>query len=152
LICSGEGNFCFTENTPTESGELMVEKHAGDLIPSINPATGERFMATLKTVKRSLTTSLTRLMIAGSMMSLTPNHALQNEAGQWIEAQNLHAGDHLRSPQGIVEVEDACTETVPLTPVISFELENDASRCSASVMLELLNIRICNATLQFYFP
>jgi hypothetical protein len=123
--CSGNGTYCFTEDTPTETGELMTNKKAGDLISTINPTTGKRVMATLKNVKRGFTTQLTSLMIAGTLLNVTPAHALQNEAGDWIPASELHKGDRLRTPTGTVEVQDVCTEPVQATPVVSFELEDD---------------------------
>lgn len=123
--CTGNGSYCFTEDTPTETGELMTNKKVGDLISTINPTTGERVMATLKKVKHGITTQLTSLMIAGTLLNVTPAHALQNEVGEWIPASELHTGDRLRTPTGTVEVQDVCTERVPITPVVSFELEDD---------------------------
>jgi A nuclease of the HNH/ENDO VII superfamily with conserved WHH len=117
------GTYCFMADTKMIDGRNIVD--VKDNIETINPITGEWINAKVKGIKTSITNSVTRLLIAGSLMGVTPAHTLQNEAGQWIEAQNLHIGDRLRTPTGLVTIEYVCTETVEPTKVYSLELEND---------------------------
>lgn len=119
------GVFCFTENTPLETGELLTQKQEGDLIETTNPSTGQRVLAKIEKIRRGFTRTLTHLLIAGQTLSLTPAHALQTNDGLWVQAGKLQGGDQLKTLQGIITIEDACTETVESTPVISYELENN---------------------------
>ncbi len=57
------------------------------------------------------------------MLSVTPAHALQTEAGEWVAAGQLEKGTPLRSIKGIVRLDSTYTEAVSPTPVISYELE-----------------------------
>jgi hypothetical protein len=57
------------------------------------------------------------------MLSVTPAHALQTEAGEWRAAGQLQAGDHVRSIKGSVTIDSTYTESVSPTAVISYELE-----------------------------
>jgi hypothetical protein len=57
------------------------------------------------------------------MLSVTPAHALQTEAGEWRAAGQLQAGDYLRSAKGVVRLDSTYTESVSPTAVISYELE-----------------------------
>lgn len=119
------GVFCFTENTPLETGELLIEKNVGDLLETTNPNTGQRVFAKIEKIKRGFARTLTHLLIAGQTLSLTPAHALQTNDGLWVQAGKIQGGEKLISPNGIVTVDDVCTEEVSGIPVISYELEND---------------------------
>ena len=79
--------------------------------------------AKISKIRRSFTTAFTRLWIAGTMLSVTPAHALQTESGTWVAARQLEKGTQLRSITGVVRLDSTYTESVSPTPVISYELE-----------------------------
>jgi hypothetical protein len=123
IRCAGNGTYCFAQDTPLPDGSLMSEKQEGDFITAYDTEKKTTTQAKISKIRRSFTSTFTRLWIAGSMLSVTPAHALQTEAGEWRAAGQLQAGDYLRSAKGVVRLDSTYTESVSPTAVISYELE-----------------------------
>lgn len=121
--CAGNGTYCFAQDTPLPDGELMSEKQEGNYITAYDTEKKTTTQSKISKIRRSFTSAFTRLWIAGSVLSVTPAHALQTEAGEWIAAGQLQQGDYLQSANGVVRLDSTFTESVSSTPVISYELE-----------------------------
>ena len=132
IRCSGNGTYCFAQDTPLPDGSLMAEKTEGDLIIAYDTEKNTTTQAKISKIRRSFTSAFTHLFFAGTMLSVTPAHALlkvqapflgEGRDGIWVAAGQLHAGDHIRSTNGVVTIDSTYTEAVSPTPVVSFELE-----------------------------
>jgi hypothetical protein len=123
IQCAGNGTYCFAQDTPLPDGTLMSEKQEGDFITAYDTEKKTTTQAKISKIRRSFTSAFTRLWIAGTMLSVTPAHALQTEAGEWVAAGQLKVGESLRSASGVVRLDSTFTESVSPTAVISYELE-----------------------------
>jgi hypothetical protein len=136
IRCAGNGTYCFAQDTPLPDGSLMSEKQEGDYITAYDNEKKTTTQAKISKIRRSFTSAFTRLWIAGSMLSVTPAHALQKisfplersgEVGEWVAAGQLQKGDYLRSTSGVVRLDSTFTESVTPTAVISYEVEGGAA-------------------------
>ncbi len=103
----------------------MSEKQEGDFITAYDTEKKTSTQAKISKIRRSFTTAFTHLWIAGTVLSVTPAHALQTESGEWVAAGQLQVGENLRSASGVVRLDSAYTESVTPTPVISYEVEGN---------------------------
>jgi hypothetical protein len=129
--CSGNGTYCFAQDTPLPDGTLMSEKQEGDFITAYDTGKKTTTQAKISKIRRSFTSAFTRLWIAGSMLSVTPAHAFLKVlpsgedlgGAEWIAAGQLEKGTSLRSISGVVRLDSTFTESVSPTTVISYELK-----------------------------
>jgi hypothetical protein len=94
---------CFPAGTPvlTPGGPRPIESlRAGDLVQSYDTLSGRALTRPIVAVERRRARRLLALRAGGAPILTTPEHYFWTQAGGWVRARDLEAGDRLVAPDG----------------------------------------------------